>query len=80
MSARKPRFTAAERAILDPLAVRCIVAVVELSRAKDRADLAERRGAVAHDRAITRYCDAAVAARLAGKAFARALRKIQGAK
>lgn len=76
MSARKPRFAAAERATLEPLAVRCILAAVEASRAeamwqKDSpkgqcGDLAKRRVATRGE------------VLMAGKALDRAMRKIRG--
>lgn len=79
MSARKPSFTAADVAALQPLAVRCIVAAVE------QADAAEAwrvtRGFEPDLAAICRRSeDARDATGHAGKAFADALRKIQGAK
>jgi len=79
MSARKPSFTAAQRAILDPLAVRCVKAAVEQSETLEAHDrcpggdptwVKKRNAAWAAHRETCR----------AGKAFARALRKIQGGK
>lgn len=59
MSARKPkapRFTAVERAILEPLIVRAVVAAVGLSKSsdarRDAAELAVRSAGKALDRAL----------------------------
>lgn len=84
MSARKPRFTADERAVLDPLAVRCIVAAVRQSEAeaayRARAGLfgvaAQRREALAFDK----KAEAEAETGRAGKAFGGALRRIGGGK
>jgi len=79
VSARKPRFTEAERAILEPLIVRAAVAAVRQSKAEARWEKAPgdhsrltQIGAAAED-AQRETC-------AAGKALARALRKIRGGK
>ena len=83
MSACKPSFTAAERAILEPLAVRCIVAAVRQSEA-EAAYSAAVKGADVNSEKIARAAvkadDAHVTTCRAGKAFARALRRIGGGK
>lgn len=81
MTACKPRFTAAERAILEPLAVRCIVAAVRQSKAEATYERASHSMTQAEcDRRKWSLDQAEAETCAAGKAFDRALRKARGGK
>jgi hypothetical protein len=90
MSARKTtprRFTAAERATLDPLIVRAAVAAVRQAEAEAAYDRHVPKGGAAYERSVATEMKLELAADdaqretcTAGKALARALKKLRGGK